>query len=97
MPWTVAIYLEDRAYGGPEEGGWFYNYGIPSDEHAQYVMGFDNEDEANMYASMLNEIVCPTLNKGRPSIDSVLSEGRFTAIPFEGFPRPWPVHKPIYE
>lgn len=25
--WTVAIYLCDRAYGGPEEGGWWYDCG----------------------------------------------------------------------
>lgn len=25
--WTVAIYLVDRAYGGPEEGGWWYTCG----------------------------------------------------------------------
>lgn len=25
--WTVAIYLVDRAYGGPEEGGWWYTTG----------------------------------------------------------------------
>lgn len=25
--WTVAIYLVDLAYGGPEEGGWWYGCG----------------------------------------------------------------------
>lgn len=25
--WTVAIYLCDKSYGGPEEGGWWYNTG----------------------------------------------------------------------
>jgi hypothetical protein len=24
---TVAVYLMDRAYGGPEEGGWYYDVG----------------------------------------------------------------------
>jgi len=28
--WTyITIYLEDRAYGGPEEGGWWFDAGIP--------------------------------------------------------------------
>ena len=27
--YTVAIYMEDRAYGGPEEGGWYYHAGYP--------------------------------------------------------------------
>jgi hypothetical protein len=25
--WTVAIYLCDRMFGGPEEGGWYYDAG----------------------------------------------------------------------
>lgn len=25
--WTVAIYLVDKVYGGPEEGGWYYTGG----------------------------------------------------------------------
>ena len=25
-PFYANIYLDDRAYGGPEEGGWYYNY-----------------------------------------------------------------------
>lgn len=29
--YTVAIYLVDRAYGGPEEGGWWYDYGVRQD------------------------------------------------------------------
>lgn len=28
MPSTfVNVYMVDRAYGGPEEGAWYYNYG----------------------------------------------------------------------
>ncbi len=23
----VNVYMADRAYGGPEEGGWYYTYG----------------------------------------------------------------------
>lgn len=26
--YTVCIFLVDRTYGGPEEGGWWYDYGI---------------------------------------------------------------------
>jgi hypothetical protein len=29
--WTVAIYLADRVYGGPEEGGWWYEAGYRID------------------------------------------------------------------
>lgn len=29
--WTVVIYMVDRHYGGPEEGGWFYTGGTRVD------------------------------------------------------------------
>ena len=28
----VNVYSAGRAYGGPEEGGWWYDYGIPDGE-----------------------------------------------------------------
>ena len=28
----VNMYLDGRAYGGPEEGGWYFNHGTPADE-----------------------------------------------------------------
>lgn len=28
VPYYVNIYICGRAYGGPEEGGWWYNYGV---------------------------------------------------------------------
>lgn len=31
-PWYVNIYDVGRAYGGPEEGGWYYDYGTPCKE-----------------------------------------------------------------
>lgn len=30
-PFCVAIYLVDRSYGGPEEGGWWYTHGTRID------------------------------------------------------------------
>ena len=29
MTYTVAVFEVDRAYGGPEEGGWWFDYGQP--------------------------------------------------------------------
>ncbi len=45
MTYTVAICLEDRAYGGSEEGGWWYNYGYPSEDHLEHIKGFTNDEE----------------------------------------------------
>ena len=93
---TVAICLADRAYGGPEEGGWYYGCGIPADEHADLVQGFSTREAADRYADYL-ETTCLALNEGKPDINSVLSEGRYVAVVFEGYPRHWPDRKPTYE
>jgi len=74
MTFTVAVLMEDRAFGGQEEGGWYYDYGYP------------------------NEIapVIERLNEDRPSISSVLSEGRYRAYVFGGKPRGYPDCIPHY-
>ena len=40
MTFYVNIYKCGRAYGGPEEGGWFYSYG----EYQWTVAKCENED-----------------------------------------------------
>ena len=47
----VAVYELDRAYGGPEEGGWYYDCG----ELVRVVKRFDDERKARAYASRLND------------------------------------------
>jgi hypothetical protein len=93
---TVAIYLVDKCYGGPEEGGWYYISGEPSDEHCQYTKGFVNESDACTYCIELDAI-CRDLNKGRPSISSVISQGKYSAEVREGQPKSYPTERPIYE
>ena len=97
--YTVAIYLIDRAYGGPEEGGWYYDYGMPclEPEAAAYFKAFDNLADANDYAEELNITVLPDWNEGRRDIGSVLSEGVFEALWSEGFPQAFPTSRPHYE
>lgn len=99
MSFTVAICIEDRAYGGPEEGGWWYNYGFPSEDHLDHIKGFTDQQEelAYLYASQLNTTICQHLNEGRPAIDQSNSKGRYVAIVFEGLPKAWPETKPHYE
>jgi hypothetical protein len=51
--WSVAIYETHRAYGGPEEGGWFYDCG-------EWVMRsktrvFEDYDQAVAYQAALRE------------------------------------------
>ena len=98
--YVVAIYLCDRAYGGPEEGGWYYDCGARADEHNEHLRGFaaDKRAEAVAYARTLNEGVCKVLNEGRPSISSVLSEGCYMAEVWDNrAPDGYPAEKPHYE
>jgi hypothetical protein len=76
----VAVYLEDRAYGGPEEGGWWYNAG----ELVRVIRVFRNEDKAYAFTRRMNDLLAVTLNKGRPSTGSMLSQGRYVADAHEG-------------
>lgn len=98
MAYTVAIYLVDRAYGGPEEGGWWYECGEPVLEFAAKTRGFARENDAYRYAETLNQSsFIEELNEGRPDIGSVLSRGQYSAVVQEGFPSPFPATRPHYE
>lgn len=99
--YTVAIFLVDRAYGGPEEGGWYYNCGVPTtdveladDMHLPRI--FKSVFVAREHARMVNEALEP-INKERPDIGSVLSQGRYFAEICDGYPKPYPETRPHYE
>jgi hypothetical protein len=90
----VGVYLIDKRYGGPEEGGWWYTAG----ELVRIVRLFKNEHAATQYEARLNDKLRVTLNKGRRSISSVLSQGQYRAIFFEDFaPQHFPKERPRYE
>jgi hypothetical protein len=86
----------DRAYGGPEEGGWWFDYGEPNDGYWKYTRLFETEDEAYDYGKSLNPLI-DELNEGRPSIGSVASEGIYGWVVQEGYPHAWPKERPRYE
>ncbi len=95
--YLVSVYLEDLAYGGPEEGGWYYNTG----ELVRTVKLFRSEERANDYCRRLNRKLRSREfgpNKDRRDISSVLSEGIYSADVHEDFaPRHFPERKPRYE
>lgn len=97
MSYVVAIFLVDRAYGGPEEGGWWYDCGEPAEEYAEYIRGFSDEKEAIAYKKELNEQVVSAGNVGRREIGSVLSTGRYAVRICDGLPKAYPSEKPHYE
>lgn len=101
--WTVAVYLVDRAYGGPEEGGWYYDCGERQDtidgvDHTVLLQVAFDEETAYRYAEMAQEKLDQTVNVGRPPISSVLSDGRYHAEVHRGYPpKHYPEETPHYE
>jgi hypothetical protein len=97
--YMVAVYLCERTYGGPEEGGWYYDAGNLSVEHAAHTRVFlpSHEKAALAYARELNDKLDAEDNAGRPSLSSVLSTGRYQAHVVENFaPKNFPETRPYY-
>jgi hypothetical protein len=93
---SVAIYLVCQGYGGPEEGGWWYECGIPSEMYCEMTRIFRTEEEAIEYSQKLKSL-CSQLNEGLPPISHSNSVGEFVAIVADGYPAPYPTQRPFYE
>jgi hypothetical protein len=92
--YCVAVYLAELAYGGPEEGDWWYNCG----ELVRLIRVFGSEEQAYKFAARMDCKLAKTLNKGRRSKSSVLSEGVYEAEVFEDYaPKHYPEVRPHYE
>ena len=92
--YSVTVYKEYRLYGGPEEGGWWYDAAEPVDDAPvrwYYSLGAAREGAAAWNAALEGS----DLNS-RP-LSSVLSDGRYVAYVCEGFPEPFPKERPVYE
>ena len=96
--WTVAIVLADRACNGNEDDGDFYYCFTLVDDEAwavQLLRAFTSEEDACDYRFSEDlEKVLAEANEGRPPISSVVSEGRYAAYVFDGWPEK---HSPIPE
>ena len=89
--WYVNSYLVDLARGGPEEGGWYYNFGIPVESigclsHLAARLVQQSVDKRNQ-----------ELNEDRPEISSVSSQGRYQSAVEKHMAKAWPETKPRYE
>jgi len=84
----VNIYLHDRAYGGPEEGGWWYDVGELLESHAV------PSSEAEALAAAKEQEFS---NEGRRPVSSVLSEGIYIVRIDERPGRNYPARRPRYE
>lgn len=106
---SVAFYDVDLAYGGPEEGGWYFQYGEPSTEaelmlqtklftaffDPQYLVLRPSAEAKSYVVSLLPKL--DALNEGRPDISSVASIGKYAILIEEGYPKSFPASKPQYE
>jgi len=105
---TVHVYAckVDRAYGGPEEGGWYYRTEQPLDRHigrdSQY-WGYTHPERLTMradraiaYCERANYLTDLWVNAERPSLSSVASIGVIHWTWAVDRPRCQPESKPYY-
>lgn len=96
--YVVSVYLVDRAFGGPEEGGWYYDCGEPVvGEEFPIPVIVRSWNEAQLVKTEMQKILNATVNVGRRPIWSVLSQGTYDAVITAGFPEPFPEAQPHYE
>jgi hypothetical protein len=96
----VALYFTQRVFGGPEEGGWYYNRHIRVDDaellkiagvlpRAFLPGGADGrpEDDDALFdhlSEMVQALEKSRLNEDRPELTSAASNGRYTVEIVEG-------------
>ena len=94
---TVYTATQGRAFGGHEEGGWYFNYSVPHEK--QRIKGrMMRLDEAITYCRRGNAIIRALIDPHLPPLCSSLSEGLPVYLyTHEAVPMPLPRYKPHYE
>lgn len=104
-PWTVTVVMADRAYGGREEGGWWFDTFDPFDQYAR-DRAIDHKIDRLFWGwadavaySLEVEDKCREWNaeERRRRKDSVASIGVYEAYVYSGYPVRIPAEKPMYE
>lgn len=92
--YVLAFYEIDRAYGGPEEGGWWFDCG----QLVRIVRTFKSEEKAYRAARRANGWL-DRLQKHVRDVGSVAYDGgRYAAEVHEDFaPAHYPDQRPHYE
>jgi hypothetical protein len=96
--YTVAVYLCDRAFGGREEGGWWYDTGMRCDEFVPVICA--TREQAYEVRNTLQATLDSGVNADGSNRDlgSVNCVGRFCAEVWDGYPDShYPTHRPHYE
>jgi hypothetical protein len=94
-PWTVAFYALGRAYGGGEEGGWWFDTG----EFIRVAKrAFDTEDAACIYSSRVNKMLRHLQRNTRDQYSMAYDGGRVGASVYDETPPMfYPAQRPTYE
>lgn len=94
MAHVIAIYEIDRAFGGHEEGGWWYDCG----QLTRILVTTRTAEQAYRTASRVNRLLA-RLQRGKRPVSSVAYDGgRHQAMVFERIAPPhFPAEQPRYE
>lgn len=85
--WYVSLFRVSQAYGGPEEGGWYYGVGEP-----MKWQSFSTRAQADKFREKYDAEVA-TREKGRYGT----RRDRYAVQVGLGHPRPFPEYRPRYE
>ena len=89
----VNVYETDRVYGGPQEGGWYYDAGSPVKS-----MPVPRARAKRLLARVRERLEAINREDGRRPGWSVLSRGDYLHAWIENHPgREYPEHRPTYE
>jgi hypothetical protein len=90
---VIGFYEMDRTFGGPEEGGWWYETGSLVRLHRVLC----DEAKAHARAARANRLLERVQCHSRPLSSVAYDGGRYRAIVWDGNPPPvFPVTAPHY-
>jgi len=89
--WYVNVYMTNKEYGGPEEGGWWYDVGEVISSTKYHSKMEAEKQKLNM------QEYCNTMNFGKHEPSSVLCEGWYTVWVEDEPAKNFPERVPHYE
>lgn len=92
LPFFVALYYVQRRYGGPEEGGWYYNAGVRKSK----VKVFQDEQTARKFVVRAEKAMAAWHQDN--DFPLWRCDGRYDVEVYRDPPPPfYPLERPYYE
>jgi hypothetical protein len=98
--WSACIALVERHYGGPEEGGWWYDSVTVDDPEAMLLTseaGGPWVSKSEDFISRIATLVSKIIDDEKLNDVAAYEGAQYRVEIFEGYPRNYPTHKPHYE